>query len=179
MGRLSENSVLIMKNKSFSITAEVEVPLKGAEGVIIHQGGAFAGMSLYAKACKLKFAYNFLGLKTFNIEATQPIPAGKHQVRIEFAYDGGGLGKGGTARLYYNSKKVGEGRVEHTVAMAFSADETTDVGRDTGTPVSSDYTRDTSVFNGKVNWVRIDVGEDSQDRLITPEKRLDLAMARQ
>ena len=179
MGRLSENSVLVMKNKSFSLTAEVEVPSKGAEGVIIHQGGAFAGMSLYAKAGKAKFAYNFLALQTFTIEASQPIPAGKHQVRMEFAYDGGGLGKGGNVSLYYDGKKVGEGRVEHTVPMAFSADETTDVGRDTATPVSSDYTRLTSVFNGKVNWVQIDLGKDSHDHFITPEQRLNLAMARQ
>ena len=112
MGRLSENSVLVMKNKSFSLTAEVEVPSKGAEGVIIHQGGAFGGMSLYAKGGKAKFAYNFFGLQTFTTEASQPIPAGKHQVRMEFAYDGGGLGKGGNVSLYYDGKKVGEGRVE-------------------------------------------------------------------
>ena len=179
MGRLSENSVLVMKNKSFSITAEVEVPSKGAEGVIIHQGGAFAGMSLYAKAGKAKFAYNFLALQTFTIEASQPIPAGKHQVKMEFAYDGGGLGKGGNVSLYYDGKKVGEGRVERTVPMVFSADETTDVGRDTATPVSSDYTRQTSVFNGKIHWVQIDVGKDSHDQLIPPEERLNLAMARQ
>jgi arylsulfatase len=179
MGRLSENSVLVMKNKSFSITAEVEVPSKGAEGVIIHQGGRFAGMSLYTKAGKAKFAYNFFGLQTFTTEASQPIPAGKHQVRMEFAYDGGGFGKGGNVSLYYDGKKVGEGRVEHTVPMAMSADETTDVGRDTATPVSSDYTRHTSVFNGKVNWVQIDLGKDVHDHLITPEERLNLAMARQ
>jgi arylsulfatase A-like enzyme len=179
MGRLSENSVLVMKNKSFSITAEVEVPSKGAEGVIIHQGGAFGGMSLYAKGGKAKFAYNFFGLQTFTTEASQPIPAGKHQVRMEFAYDGGGLAKGGKVSLYYDGKKVGEGRVERTVPMLFSADETTDVGRDTATPVSSDYTRTTSVFNGKVNWVQIDLGEDVHDHFITPEERLNLAMARQ
>jgi arylsulfatase A-like enzyme len=179
MGRLSENSVLVMKNKSFSITAEVEVPSKGAEGVIIHQGGRFAGMSLYTKAGKAKFAYNFFGLQTFITEARQPIPAGKHQLRMEFAYDGGGFGKGGNVSLYYDGKKVGEGRVEHTVPMAMSADETTDVGRDTATPVSSDYTRHTSVFNGKVNWVQIDLGKDVHDHLITPEERLNLAMARQ
>ena len=179
MGRLSENSVLVMKNKSFSLTAEVEVPSKGAEGVMIHQGGAFAGMSLYAKGGKAKFAYNFLALQTFTIEASQPIPAGKHQVRMEFAYDGGGVGKGGSVSLYYDGKKVGEGRVEHTVPMVFSADETTDVGRDTATPVSSDYTRLTSVFNGKVNWVQIDLGKDGHDHIITPEERLSLAMARQ
>ncbi len=179
MGRLSENSVLVMKNKSFSITAEVEVPSQGAEGVIIHQGGAFAGMSLYAKAGKAKFAYNFLALQTFTIEASQAIPEGKHKVRMEFAYDGGGIGKGGNVSIYYDAKKVGEGRVERTVPMIFSGDETTDVGRDTATPVTSDYTRQTSVFNGKINWVQIDVGKDSHDQFINPEERLNLAMARQ
>jgi len=179
MGRLSENSVLVMKNKSFSITAEVEVPSKGAEGVIIHQGGAFGGMSLYAKGGKAKFAYNFLGLQTFTTEASQPIPAGKHQVRMEFAYDGGGLAKGGNVSLYYDGKKVGEGRVERTVPMVFSLDETTDVGRDTATPVSSDYTLKTSVFNGKVNWVQIDLGKDDHDHFISPEERIKIAMARQ
>ena len=179
MGRLSENSVLVMKNKSFSITAEVEVPSKGAEGVIIHQGGAFGGMSLYAKAGKAKFAYNFFGLQTFTTEASQPIPTGKHQVRMEFAYDGGGLAKGGDVSLYYDGKKVGEGRSERTVPMGFSADETTDVGRDTATPVSSDYTRQTSVFNGKIHWVRIDIGKDEHDHLISAEQRLNVAMARQ
>jgi arylsulfatase A-like enzyme len=179
MGRLSENSVLVMKNKSFSLTAEVEVPLKGAEGVIIHQGGAFGGMSLYAKGGKAKFAYNFFGLQTFTTEASQPIPAGNHQVRMEFAYDGGGLAKGGNVSLYYDGKKVGEGRVERTVPMLFSGDETTDVGRDTATPVSTDYTRSTGVFNGKIHWVQIDLGKDSQDHFITPDERLNLAMARQ
>jgi arylsulfatase A-like enzyme len=179
MGRLTENTVLVMKNKSFSLTAEVEVPSKGAEGVIIHQGGAFGGMSLYAKGGKAKFAYNFFGLQTFIAEASQPIPAGKHQVRMEFAYDGGGLAKGGNVSLYYDGKKVGEGRVERTHPMMFSADETTDIGRDTATPVSSDYTRATSVFNGKVNWVQIDLGKDDHDHIISPEERLNLAMARQ
>ncbi len=179
MGRLSENSMLVMKNKSFSITAEVEVPSKGAEGVIIHQGGAFAGMSLYAMAGKAKYAYNFFGLQTFTTEASRPIPTGKHQVRMEFAYDGGGLGKGGNVSLYYDGKKVGEGRVERTVPLAMSADETTDVGRDTGTPVSSDYTRNTSVFNGKVRWVQIDLGKDSHEHFITAEERLNLAITRQ
>jgi arylsulfatase A-like enzyme len=179
MGRLTENTVLVMKNKSFSLTAEVEVPSKGAEGVIIHQGGAFGGMSLYAKNGKAKFAYNFFGLETYTIEAGQPIPPGKHQVRMEFAYAGGGLGKGGNVTLYYDGKKVGEGRVERTVAMLFSADETTDVGRDTATPVSSDYTRNTSAFNGKVNWVQIDLGKEDADHFISPEERMNVAMARQ
>ena len=114
-----------------------------------------------------------------NTEAGEPLPSGKHQVRMEFAYDGGGLGKGGNVTLYYDGKKVGAGRVETSAPMAFSGDETTDVGRDTGTPVSSDYTRETSIFNGKVHWVQIDLGKDDNDHFITPEERLNLAMARQ
>jgi arylsulfatase len=179
MGRLSENSVVVVKNKSFSVTAEVEVPEKGAEGVIIAQGGAFGGWSLYAKGGKAKFAYSFFGLETYYAEATQPIPMGKHQVRVEFAYDGGGLGKGGKVTLYYDGKKVGEGRVERTVPMAFSADETTDVGRESGTPVTPDYDRNSSVFNGKVNWVQIDLGKEDADHLISPEERVRVAVARQ
>ena len=179
MGRLSENSVVVMKNKSFSITAEVETPDHGAEGVILAQGGAFGGLSLYAKGGKAKFAYNFLGLKVFTIEASEAIPAGKHQVRMEFAYDGGGLAKGGNVTLYYDGRKVGVGRVEHTVPMAFSCDETTDVGRESGTPVTPDYSRPTSTFSGKVRWVQIDLGKDDHDHFISPDERLRVAMARQ
>ena len=109
MGRLTENCVVNMKNKSWSATAEVEVPATGAEGVIIHQGGKFGGWSLYTKAGKAKFAYNFFGLKLFTTEAEKPIPAGKHQVRMEFKYDGGGLAKGGNVTLYYDGKKTGAG----------------------------------------------------------------------
>jgi hypothetical protein len=168
-----------MKNKSFSITAEVEVPATGAEGVIIAQGGAFGGLSLYAKGGKAEFAYNFLGLKVFTIGASEKIPTGTHQVRMEFAYDGGGLAKGGEVTLYHDGKKVGEGRIEQTVPMMFSCDETTDVGRESGTPVTPDYDRAKSVFNGKIHWVQIDLGKDDHDHLISPEERLKLAMARQ
>jgi arylsulfatase len=100
---------------------------------------------------------------------------------MEFAYDGGGLAKGGTVSLYVDGEKVGEGRVESTVPMAFSMDETADVGRDTASPVSDDYSGETSIFTGTVNWVQIDLGEDAEDadHLITPEERLRVAMARQ
>jgi arylsulfatase len=179
MGRLSENSVVVMKNKSFSITAEVEVPEKGAEGVIIAQGGKFGGLSLYVKGGKAKFAYNFFGLDTYTTEARQVIPTGKHQVRMEFGYDGGGLAKGGNVSLYYDGQKVGEGRVERTVPMIFSADETTDIGREAGTPVTADYDRQGSVFTGKINWVQIDLGKDDHDHFISPDERLRIAMARQ
>ena len=114
MGRLSENSVVTIKNKSFAVTSEVEVPASGADGVIIAQGGRFGGWSLYAKGGKAKFHYNVLGIKSYAIEATKPIPAGKTQVRMEFAYDGGGSGKGGTVTLYSRREggRQGPGRAD-------------------------------------------------------------------
>ncbi len=179
MGRLTENSVVTMKNKSFSITAEVEVPASGAEGVILAQGGAFGGLSLYAREGKVKFAYNLLGLKVTTVEAGERIAAGRHQVRMEFAYDGGGLARGGGVSLYYDGRRVGQGRLEATVPMMFSCDETTDVGRESGTPVSPDYDRKSSAFTGKIHWVQIDLGKDDHDHLISPEERLRVAMTRQ
>ena len=157
------------------------MPESGAEGVIFAQGGAFAGWSLYAKDGRPTYCYNLLGLQRFKIEADAAIPAGTHQVRMEFAYDGGGLAKGGSVTLYLDGAKVGEGRVEGTVPLIFSADETADVGRDTASPVSDDYDAESSVFTGTVNWVQIDLGEDADDadHLITPEERLRVAMARQ
>ena len=181
MGRLTEASLINVKNKSHAVTAEVVVPSGGAQGVIIAQGGAFAGWSLYAKDGKPVYCYNLLGLQRFKIEGSTPIPAGEHQVRMEFAYDGGGLGKGGTVKLFVDGEQQGEGRVGASVPMIFSADETADIGRDTASPVSDDYTDETSVFTGSVNWVQIDLGADAEDadHLISPEERLRVAMARQ
>jgi arylsulfatase len=179
MGRLTENSVINIKNKSYSVTAEVVVPKSGAKGVIIAQGGAFNGWSLYAKDGKLKYCYNLLGIKQFYADSDQAIPAGQHQVRLEFKYDGGGLAKGGNALLYLDGKKVGEGRVETTVPMIFSADETCDVGKGTGSAVSPDYDPKHNEFNGEVNWVQIDLEKDSHDHLISAEDRFKVAMARQ
>jgi arylsulfatase A-like enzyme len=179
MGRLSENSVLNIKNKSYSVTAEVIVPKSGAKGVIIAQGGAFNGWTLYANEGKLKYCYNVLGIKLFYAESSKAIPAGQHQVRMEFKYDGGGLAKGGTASLYMDGTKVGEGRVEITVPMIFSGDETCDVGKGTGSAVSPDYDAKDNEFSGEVNWVQIDLEKDSHDHLISPEDRFKVAMARQ
>jgi arylsulfatase len=179
MGRLTENSVVNIKNKSYSVTAEVVVPKSGANGVIIAQGGRFNGWSLYAKDGKLKYCYNLLGIQLFYAESDKAIPAGQHQVRMEFKYDGGGLAKGGNALLYLDGKKVGEGRVEITVPMAFSADETCDVGKGTGSAVSPDYDPKDNEFTGEVNWVQIDLEKDGHDHLISPEERFRVAMARQ
>ena len=177
MGRLSENSVLNMKNKSFSVTANVTVPEEGADGVIIAQGGRFGGWAVHAKNGHLRFTYNVLGIHEFPVAAEQPIPSGDHQVRMEFAYDGGGLAKGGNVTLFYDGNQVGEGRVELTQPMIFSADETTDIGRETGTTVASDYTASTSRFNGKIGWVQLDIGDDDHGHFITDEERLRLAQS--
>ena len=181
MRRLTENSIVVTKNKSFALTAEIEVPEGGAEGVIIAQGGAFGGFSLYAKDGKPAFCYNLFGLQLFKVYGEEPLAPGEHQVRLEFAYDGGGLGKGGTSTLYVDGTQVGEGRVDATVPMLFSADETTDLGSDSATPVSDDHGPKETEFTGRVKWVEIDLGEDAEDadHLITAEERLRVAMARQ
>ena len=179
MGRLSENSVVSIKNKSFSVTAELAVPEGGVEGVIIAQGGRFGGWSLYAKDGKAKFCYNVLGIHWFTTHADEPIPAGTHQVRMEFAYDGGGLAKGGTVTLYYDGKQVGSGRAGATQPMIFSADETTDIGYESGTTVTPEYTAQGSRFTGKIQWVQVDLGDDDNDHFIDPDERLRIAMARQ
>jgi arylsulfatase len=98
---------------------------------------------------------------------------------MEFAYDGGGLAKGGTITLYIDGRKAGDGRAEATVPMMYSGDETCDIGVDNGSNVSDDYSPETSRFTGIVNWVQLDAGDDNHDHLISPEDRLKVAMARQ
>ena len=105
------------------------------------------------------YAYNFLGLQRFTVAASQAVPAGKATIRFEFAYDGGGLAKGGLGTIYVNDKKVAEGRIERTQPMAFSLDDATDVGIDEGTPVTEDYTPQNSVFTGKILKIKVDVKE--------------------
>ncbi len=181
MGRLSENSVLNLKNKSHSVTAEIAVPATGAEGVIVAQGGNIGGWSLYAKGGKLKYCYNLLGIQQFYAESAGALPPGEHQVRMEFAYDGGGLGKGGVASLFVDGKKVGEGRIAATAAMVFSADDGCDVGVDTGSPVSPDYGSRGNEFSGRVKGVQLAIAEAavSADHLVSPEEAVRIAMARQ
>jgi arylsulfatase len=181
MGRLSENSVINVKNKSHSVTAEIEVPDTGAEGVIIAQGGNIGGWSLYAKGGKLKYCYNLLGVQYFYVESAAKLPAGQHQVRMEFAYDGGGLGKGGTATLYVDGKPAGSGKIAATAAMIFSADDGCDVGCDTGAPVSQDYGPRGNAFTGRVKGVEIaiDTADDNADHMVAPEEAVRIALARQ
>jgi arylsulfatase A-like enzyme len=181
MGRLSENTMLNIKNKSHSVTAEIEVPDTGAEGVIVAQGANIGGWTLYASGGKLKYCYNLGGVQHFFTESDQAIPSGEHQVRMEFAYDGGGLAKGGDVTLYVDGQKVGEGRVEATAPNIFSADDGCDVGADTGAPVSPDYPPMDNAFTGRVKGVLMSIAESTQEQTheITPEEAIRIALARQ
>ncbi|MGH8863922.1 MAG: hypothetical protein ACREVZ_04670, partial [Burkholderiales bacterium] len=158
MAGMSENVFINLKNKSHTITAEVEIPKKGANGVILAQAGRFGGWSLYVKDSKPTYTYNWLGLQRYTVAATQAVPAGKATIRFDFAYDGGGLGKGGTGTLLVNGKKVAEGRIERTQCCAFSADEGADVGADEGTPVTEDY-KVPFKFTGTIGKVTVELKE--------------------
>jgi hypothetical protein len=178
---LSENCVLNIKNKSHSVTAEIVVPDKGAEGVIISQGANIGGWSLYAKNNKLKYCYNWGGFKLFFVESADVLPAGQHQVRMEFAYAGGGLGKGGKATLYTDGKQVGQGEIGATLPIVFSADDGCDVGEDTGAPVSPDYGPLDNGFNGQIRGVQLSVNDDPADssHTVLPEDAIRAMLGRE
>jgi len=169
MTGMSENAFINVKNRSHTITADVEVPQGGANGVILAQAGRFGGWSLYLKDGKPIYTYNWLGLKQYTIAGGQALPTGKATIRYEFVYDGGGVGKGGTGTLYVNEKNVATGRVDQTQCCAFSADEGADVGADEGTPVTEDY-QVPFKFTGKINKVAIDLKEMTQSAAIETGK---------
>ncbi|MCI0417456.1 arylsulfatase, partial [bacterium] len=153
---MSENVFINIKNRSHTITAEIETPSGGASGVILAQAGRFGGWSLYLKDGKPTYTYNWLGLKEYTVAATQALPAGKATIRFEFVYDGGGVGKGGTGTIFVNGQKAATARIEQTQGMAFSADEGADVGVDEGTSVTPAYTVPFE-FTGKIGKVTIDL----------------------
>ena len=154
---LSENVFINVKNRSHTITAEVDIPQGGAEGVILAQAGRFGGWSLYVKDGKPTYAYNWLGLQRFTVASAEVVPVGKATIRFEFAYDGGRPGAGGTSTILVNGKRVAEGRIDHTQAFVFSADEGADVGQDGGTPVTDDYKERDNTFTGKIHKVTIEL----------------------
>jgi arylsulfatase len=157
MDSMSENVFINVKNRSLSITADVVIPKGGANGVILAQGGRFGGWSLYLADGKPTYCYNFLGLQEFKVAAPRPVAAGKATIQMNFDYDGGGLGKGGTASVLVNGEKVASGRIERTQPMIFSADETAGVGVDDATPVTADYEERDNAFTGKILKVIVDV----------------------
>jgi hypothetical protein len=160
MKGMSENVFINTKNRSHTITAEVTIPQGGASGVILSQAGRFGGWSLYLRDGKPTYTYNFLGLRHFTVAAAEAVPAGRATIRYEFAYDGGGLGKGGMGKILVNGEKVAEGRVDQTQPMVFSGDEGADVGEDGETPVVEDYgIAPPYKFTGTIAKVTIDLKE--------------------
>src|SRR5438876_10513411 len=154
---LMENAFINIKNRSFSITADIDLPNNSSDGIIHCQAGRFGGWTLYMKAGKLHHEYNLFGLKHTNIASSKPIAAGKHTVKYEFVFDGGKPGAGGQSILYVDGQKVAEGKVPKTQPYAFSGDEGVDVGVDNETPVSNDYKERDNKFTGTIKKVAVDV----------------------
>ena len=157
MTHMTENTFINVKNRSHAITAEVEIPQGGGEGVILAQGGRFAGWSLYMKGGKASYVHNWVGKERYTITAQKPVPAGKATIRYEFAYEGGTPGSGGTGTIYVNGEKAAEGRIGNTTPFIFSADETADVGTDLATPVTEDYAEGDNAFTGKIGKVTVEL----------------------
>ncbi len=157
MKGLLENAFINVKNRSFVITADLEVPPSGAEGVVLAQGGEMGGWSLYVKEGKPRFAYNWLARETYKITGGTRLPAGPVTLRFEFAYDGGKPGAGGKGLLFVDGSRVAEGRIEHTHPNAFGA-ETTEVGENLYTVVTDDYEEGANRFTGKIHKVTVQLG---------------------
>jgi arylsulfatase len=157
MTGMSENTFVNIKNRSFSITADLDIPKGGAEGVILAQGGHIGGWSFYLKNSKPVFTYNFVSLEETRVAAPEALKPGKNTVRVNFDYDGDGLGKGGTFSILVNGKLSAKGRIERTQPFVFSADETAAVGIDEATTVTKDYKQYDNAFTGKILKVVLDV----------------------
>ncbi|CAE7902285.1 unnamed protein product [Symbiodinium necroappetens] len=161
MQGMLENTFINIKNTSFTVKAEIEVPEGGAAGALLVQGGRFGGWSLHLREGKPAFEYNWLGLDRYVIEAPDALKPGKHTVTFEFDYDGGGLGKGGDGELSVNGKTAAKGRIDKTQPNIFSADETADVGLDNQTPVAKGigYGPHETTFTGKIHRITVSVKE--------------------
>lgn len=156
MGGMAENVFIDTLSRSYVVTADVEIPKGGGNGVVLSQGGLFGGWSLYVKDKKAKFAYNWLARERYEIETSEPLPEGPITLVYDFTYDGGGLHKGGTGTISVNGKKIGEGRIEKTQGAVWSlAGETADVGKDAYSPVTDDYDPWDNAFNGKINVIKV------------------------
>jgi len=181
MIRIPEANAPDIKNKSYQIAAEVEIPDRGADGIIVTQGGRFGGWGLLVLDGKPMFAYAYTNQdadlypdqkkgKT-RITGGEKLTPGRHTVSFDFAYDGGGIGKGGRGILAVDGKKVAEGRIENTCPFRFSLDESFDVGEDTGSPVIDEYdSKMPFKFNGTLRKVEIKLGADQ----LSPQKRGEL-----
>lgn len=153
---LPEGSAPDLKNRSFTVTAQTQIPQSGANGMIFTQGGFTAGWGFYTQKGKLVVTHNFVDMARYRIVSTGNVPTGNVTLSFHFQYDGGGLGKGGTVTMFANGKQIGEGRVEKTVPMKYTSFESQDIGEDAGTPVDNTYTPPFR-FNGKIDRLTVDL----------------------
>lgn len=158
--RLTEETAPNVKNRSHTLVADIEIPDSGADGVLIAQGGRFGGWSLYLHAGAPHYAYNYFGNDLYRIVSTEPLEPGRHEIRLDFAYDGGGVGRGGDAVMLVDEKAVAEGRVGATIPYYFAFDETFDIGCDRASPVTDDYPAARNAFTGTLHTVRVDLADD-------------------
>jgi len=180
MTHLMENTVLNVKNRSHSITAELTIPEGGAEGVVLAQGGRFAGWALHVKDGRPRYTYNWFDSAYFTVTGEAALPSGEVNLRYHFDFDGGQPGSGGTGRIYVNDQLVAEGRIDKTVPFVFSADETMDIGGDSAMPVTDDYAEgEKNHFTGDIAWVRIDLEDDDVSHLEPEDAKYHRVMARQ
>jgi arylsulfatase A-like enzyme len=160
MTHLNENTVLNIKNKSYTVTAEIMVPPTGASGAIVAQGGRFGGWSLYLRDGVPAHCYNFADQELYYARGAERLAPGMHTIRYEFVYGGGGVGRGGTGTLLVDSKQVAQVRLQHTSPFQFSLDDPMDIGRDSGAPVTDEYGTPGGIFTGMIALVRIDIGNE-------------------
>jgi arylsulfatase len=159
MVRIPEGGAPDLKNKSFGISAVVNIPEGGAEGLLMTQGGRFAGIGLYLLDGRPVFHYNLAGVERYTVAGKDKISPGRHVVTLDFNYDGGGVGKGGQATLTVDGEKVASEHLPQTIAYRMSLDETLDIGEDTGTPISEDY-KVPFKFTGELEKVTINITEE-------------------
>jgi len=155
MTGLMENVFINTKNRSYTITADIDLANASANGVIIAQAGRFGGWSLYMKNGKIHHEYNYFGLERTNISSVKPVPAGKHVIKYEFVFEGNKPGGSGKCALYVDDQKVAESNIPKTQPFLFSADEGVDVGLDGETAVSNDYKQGDNKFTGKIHKIVI------------------------
>jgi arylsulfatase len=162
LARIPEGAAPDTKNKSFSIVAALDVPKGGADGMLLTQGGRFAGWGLWMQRGKPVYCYNLAGVERTCVTGSAAVPAGRHVVGMDFKYDGGGPGKGGTANLTVDGKPAGSVKIPRTLGYRLSLDETFDCGEDTGTPVAETY-KVPFPYAGRIDKVAVRLGEEVLD----------------
>jgi arylsulfatase A-like enzyme len=167
-------------NRPHSITADVDIPEGGAEGVLLSQGGNDGGFSFYVQDGKLCYAYNYVGLKLYHVQSVEAVPPGRHKLRFEFEVSGkpdieNGKGAPGKGQLYLDGKLVGQGPIELTNCLSIGLLSSIFCGADPGAPVTSAYQRPFA-FTGAIHSVTVDV---SGELIKDTEAEVRMILARQ